>query len=324
MTSTDAGPVAVVTNLQDPTADLVIAELHDRGVPVVRFDAGDFPATLSLTARIGGGAQEWEGRVRTPSRLVGLGSIRSLYYRRPSAFAFPHLDPQDARVAAAQARYGLGGVLVSLPGCLYVNHPNKIADAEYKPAGLAAAAACGFQVPPTLVTNEPAEACEFAVAHGRVIHKPISLPTYLIDGVAQTVPVTEARVEEIGDSVAGTMHLFQQRIDKTADVRVTVIGRQVFAVRIDCGLLDWRVDYTTHTYTVVPVPKRVERSLFAYLGHFGPLFGAFDFALTGPESTEDSWVWIECNPSGQWAWMEPPTGLPMTASLADLLQRGAA
>ncbi|MET8627430.1 ATP-grasp ribosomal peptide maturase [Kitasatospora sp. NPDC004669] len=324
MTFPTDGPVAVVTNLQDPTADLVIAELHDRDVPVVRFDAGDFPATLSCTARIGGSAQEWEGSVRTPTRLAGLGAIRSLYYRRPAAFAFPHLDPQDARVAAAQARYGLGGVLVSLPRCLYVNHPNRIGDAEYKPSGLAAAAACGFQVPSTLLTNEPDAARQFIKAHGRVIHKPISMPTYLVDGIAQTVPVTEVAAEEIGDSVAGTMHLFQQRIDKIADVRITVIGDRVFAVRIDCDLLDWRVDYSTHTYTAIPVPEHVEHALFAYLGHFGLVFGAFDFALTGPERAADSWVWIECNPSGQWAWMEPPTGLPMTAALADLLQRGAA
>ncbi|MGW4378355.1 ATP-grasp ribosomal peptide maturase [Kitasatospora sp. NPDC004531] len=313
-----------MTNLQDPTADLVITALHARGVPVVRFDAGDFPATLSCSARIGGGAREWQGDLRTPTRLAELGAIRSLYYRRPSAFSFAHLDPQDARVAAAQARYGLGGVLVSLPGCRYVNHPHRIGDAEYKPSGLAAASACGFQVPPTLLTNEPAAARAFAKAHGPVIHKPISMPTYLVDGIAQTVPVTEVAPEEIEDSVAGTMHLFQQRVEKVADVRVTVIGERVFAVRIDCDLLDWRVDYSTHVYTPIPVPEPVEQALHAYLGRFGLLFGAFDFALTGPERKPESWVWLECNPSGQWAWLEPPTGLPMTAALADLLQRGTA
>jgi hypothetical protein len=76
-------PVLVVTNLDDPTADFVIAELHDRGVPVVRFDSGDFPATLSCSAFIGE-TDSWRGSVRTPSRRAELGSVRSLYYRRPS------------------------------------------------------------------------------------------------------------------------------------------------------------------------------------------------------------------------------------------------
>ncbi|EMF00013.1 hypothetical protein H340_13586 [Streptomyces mobaraensis NBRC 13819 = DSM 40847] len=238
---TDPRPVAVVTNLDDPTADLVIAELHDRGVPVVRFDSGDFPATLACSAFIGGKAQQWHGSVQTPTRTAELGTVRSLYYRRPSGFAFPHLDVRDARFAVAQARYGLGGVLASLPGCLYVNHPHRIGDAEYKPAGLAAAA-----------------------------------------------------------------HLFQAQVDKAADVHVTVVGERVFAVRVDSGLLDWRIDYSTHTYTPVVPPPDVRSALFAYLRHFGLVFGAFDFALT----PSGEWTFIECNPSGQWAWMEPPTGLP--------------
>lgn len=46
--------VLVVTSIDDPTADMVIAELHDRGVPVVRFDSGDFPTTLAVTAKTTG------------------------------------------------------------------------------------------------------------------------------------------------------------------------------------------------------------------------------------------------------------------------------
>lgn len=318
MTQVDVRPVAVVTNDDDPTADIVIGELHGRGVPVVRLDSGHFPATLSCSAHIGGGTARWRGSLATPTRVAQLDGVRALYYRRPSGFAFPHLDEQDARFAAAQARYGLGGVLVSLPDCLYVNHPNRIGDAEYKPAGLAAAAAAGFTLPPTLITNRPDDARVFIKEHGPVIFKPLSVPLYLVDGEAQTVLVDEVDADEVDDSVAGTMHLFQARVDKVADVRVTVIGEQVFAVRIDSGLLDWRTDYRTHTYTPVKAPPGVERALFAYLRQFGCVFGAFDFTL----SADGEWTFIECNPSGQWAWLEPPTGLPMTAALADLLERG--
>ena len=275
-------------------------------------------AALSCSAHIGGDAARWQGSVATPTRVAELGGVRALYYRRPSGFAFPHLDEQDARFAAAQARYGLGGVLASLPDCLYVNHPNRIGDAEYKPAGLAAAAACGFTIPPTLITNRPDDARAFVKKHGPVIFKPLSVPLYLVDGEAQTVSVAEVTEDEIDDAVAGTMHLFQASIDKGADVRVTVIGERMFAVRIDSDLLDWRTDYSTHIYTPISPPSAVERAIMAYLRHFGLVFGAFDFAL----SASGEWTFIECNPSGQWAWMEPPTGLPMTAALADLLERG--
>ncbi|WP_434091340.1 ATP-grasp ribosomal peptide maturase [Streptomyces bluensis] len=309
------GPVLVVTNLDDPTTDLVIGELHGRGVPVVRFDSGDFPTTLSIAATIT--SDGIGGALTTPTRTADLSRIRSLYYRRPSGFTFSHLDDQTARFAVTQARYGLGGVVASLPGCLYVNHPHRIGDAEFKPSGLAAAAACGFRIPPTMVTSDPDVARAFIKAHGSVIYKPLSTPLYRIDGVSCTVEVREVTTGDIDDAVAGTAHLFQQRIDKTGDVRVTVIGNQVFCVCIDSDLLDWRTDYSRLRYSVVQPPPGIFEALSAYLDRFRLVFGAFDFAV----DRQGQWWFLECNPSGQWAWLEPETGLPMVAAMADLLER---
>ncbi|MFF4521784.1 ATP-grasp ribosomal peptide maturase [Streptomyces bluensis] len=309
------GPVLVVTNLDDPTTDLVIGELHGRGVPVVRFDSGDFPTTLSIAATIT--SDGIGGALTTPTRTADLSRIRSLSYRRPSGFTFSHLDDQTARFAVTQARYGLGGVVASLPGCLYVNHPHRIGDAEFKPSGLAAAAACGFRIPPTMVTSDPDVARAFIKAHGSVIYKPLSTPLYRIDGVSCTVEVREVTTGDIDDAVAGTAHLFQQRIDKTGDVRVTVIGNQVFCVCIDSDLLDWRTDYSRLRYSVVQPPPGIFEALSAYLDRFRLVFGAFDFAV----DRQGQWWFLECNPSGQWAWLEPETGLPMVAAMADLLER---
>ncbi|MFH9953569.1 ATP-grasp ribosomal peptide maturase [Streptomyces roseolus] len=312
---TEVGPVLVVTMIDDPTADLVTSELHDRGVLVVRLDSGDFPATLSFAATLT--PHGIAGTLTTPTRTADLAKVRSLYYRRPSGFAFTHLDERDARFATTQARYGLGGVLASLPGCLYVNHPHRIGDAEFKPSGLAAAVRCGFHVPRTLVTSDPDATRSFIETHGPVIYKPLSTPLYRRDGVSCTVEVAEVTADQVDERVAGTAHLFQSRVDKVADVRVTVIGRKVFSVRIDSDLLDWRTDYGRLTYTVVEAPPGITGALHRYLDHFGLVFGAFDFAV----DRTGAWWFLECNPSGQWAWMEPETGLPMVAAMADLLER---
>ncbi len=215
------------------------------------------------------------------------------------------------------ARYGLGGVLASLPGCLYVNHPHRIGDAEFKPAGLTAAAAVGFQVPPTLLTTEPDAARAFIKRYGSIIYKPLAAPAYFVGGVSNTVKVAEVALDDIDEGIAGTAHLFQQRVDKTADVRVTVIGDRVFAVRINCDLLDWRTDYSRLRYTPVTPPPGITDALYAYLARFDLVFGAFDFAV----DRQGTWWFLECNPSGQWYWLEPETGLPMLEAMADLLER---
>lgn len=142
----DDRPVLVITSLEDTTADDVIDELNRRGMPVVRLDPGDFPAEVTLSARVGTEAS-MHGTLRTASRTLDLSAVRAVYRRRPSPYRFDHLAEQNAAFASAQARYGLGGVLDSLPGALYVNHPRKNAAAEYKPVQLAVALDLGR--PPT-------------------------------------------------------------------------------------------------------------------------------------------------------------------------------
>lgn len=115
-------------------------------------------------------------------------------------------------------------------------------------------------------------------------------------------------------------HLFQARVGKVADLRVVVAGDQVFPVRIDSSLLDWRTDYDALTYRVVALPHGMDKVLITYLEHFGLTSGSFDLAV----GRDGRLHWLELNPNGQWGWLEDKTGLPITAAFADLLEQGAA
>ncbi|MFH8977776.1 ATP-grasp ribosomal peptide maturase [Streptomyces sp. NPDC017890] len=315
---TEKGPVLVATEADDITADMVITELNRRNVPVVRFSPADIGAGLTVSARFGTCPAPVVGQVRTRSRTADLTQVRAVYWRRPTWPAFPHHSDDDARLAAAQVRYGLGGTLYSLDGPLWVNHPLRNAAADYKPAQLAVAQRLGLPVPPTIVTNDPGEARQFITSHAAVIHKTLRWTPYQRDGVPVTAWAEPVTAAEIDDSVSVTPHLFQARVNKVADVRVLVVGSRVFAVRIDSSLLDWRKDYSALSYTVVGLPDHMDKALRAYLDHFGLMSGSFDLAV---DRSGDHW-WLELNPNGQWAWLEEKTGLAMSAAFADLLTQG--
>ncbi|CAL2063431.1 ATP-grasp ribosomal peptide maturase [Streptomyces murinus] len=317
---TDERPVLVATEADDLTADMVITELNRRHIPVARFDPADIGADLTVSARFGNCPAPVAGQLRTPSRTVDLARIRSVYWRRPVWPIFDHLGADDARFAAAQVRYGLGGTLYALDGPLWINHPLRNNAADYKPAQLAVARRLGLTVPPTLVTNDPDEARSFTAAHHRVIFKTLRWTPYQRDGVPVTGWADPVTAAEIDESVRTTPHLFQAVVDKVADLRVLVVGRAVFAVRIESGMLDWRRDYSALTYTVVDLPGRVEKALLACLAHFGLGSGSFDLAV-GRDG--DLW-WLELNPNGQWGWLEEATGLAMSAAFAELLTQGEA
>ncbi|MBB5837104.1 ATP-grasp ribosomal peptide maturase [Kribbella italica] len=309
-------PVLVLTCADDPTSDVVVGELNQRGVPVVRCDPADVLAGgLEVSATFG--EQRMGGRLRTESRALDLAAVRAVYYRRPSSYVAPtELSDQDGRFAREQAKYGMAGILAEVRG-RWVNHLWRSLEAEFKPTQLAVAHELGFVVPPTIITNQHHDVREFAATHGRLVYKPLQNADLTgPDGDALMIWVDEVDPAELDETVRLTLHLFQAKVDKIADVRVTVIGDETFSVRIDSPHVDWRRDYSQVSYTVIDVPDPVARACRRYLQRFGLLFGAFDFGL----DHDGTWIWYECNTGGQWHWLELETGLPMTAAMVDLLE----
>jgi ATP-grasp ribosomal peptide maturase len=310
------GPVLVLTCADDPTSDVVVTELNSRGVPVFRCDPADvLTGRLEVSAHFGTGSTR--GFLRTEARTVDLSSVRSVYYRRPSSYLAPAtMSEHDGRFAKEQAKRGLAGIMASVRG-RWVNHIWRAVEAEFKPTQLIAAREAGFVVPPTIITNRVDDVRDFAKEHGSIVYKPLQ-NTDLVrsDGKAAAIWVDEVDASDVDDSLRLTLHMFQRRVDKVADVRVTVIGNETFSVRIDSPHIDWRRDYDQVGYTVVDTPVDLAQRCRRYLDRFGLLFGAFDFGLT----RDGSWVWYECNTGGQWHWLELETGLPMTTALADLLE----
>ncbi|WHM36331.1 ATP-grasp ribosomal peptide maturase [Streptomyces sp. BPTC-684] len=309
-----------MTSLGDVTADLVLAELHDRGVPVVRLDPGtDFPDNARLSARLNRAGLS--GRIATPSRLLDLASVRSVYWRRPTPYGGTGAaeTPED-QFTNAQARAGYSGILAALPGAHYVNHPWRNRDADHKPLQLAVAARLNLPVPETLITTVPDDARRFIAKHGPAIYKPVRT-VHIVgeEGKGRTVWVRTVEPDEIDDSVSTCPHLFQSCIPKIADIRLAVVGNDMIATRIDGGHLDWREDQTHLAYTPITIPDSIRTAVRAYLKAFGLVFGAFDFTL----AKTGTWWFLECNPNGQWAFVDNPTCQTITRALADTLQKGA-
>lgn len=318
MTST----VLVVTALEDVTADLVIAALNERGAHVARVDPADIGPDLTFAFHLSPGIAVWSGSLRTTTREVRVEEVTAVYYRRPTPYTarFAHLPVQQWEFAIAEARHGLGGVLNGLSGVAYVNHPLAVAHAEFKPRQLRQFAEFGLQIPPTLVTNDVEAARKFAALHGHVVYKTFRGLPQDEDGCAGAVWTQRIDPTTLDESIAVTAHLFQAEIPKKSDVRVTVVGRRVFAQEITTPdrALDWRRgDWDQLAYRSVTVPPRIKAALQSYLRAFGLVFGCFDFALTGRADEPRAWWAIECNPNGQWGWL--PDAEAIAEAFADVL-----
>ncbi|WP_329483094.1 hypothetical protein OG555_12965 [Kribbella sp. NBC_01484] len=313
--------ILVLTHDDDPTADVVLHELNSRGTPFVRCDPGNFPVTLKLAARLGSGQGSWEGSLDGAPRGIDLGSVRAVYYRRPSDFRSPAgLAKSDQEFVTAQARHGVPGVLAGLSGVTWLNHPAAMADARVKPYQLAVASRCGLQIPATLITNDPATVTDFASdVGGRIITKSLATMVTIDDelgsGVLFTTEVAEEHWTDPG--IATTAHLFQELVDGV-DVRLTAVGEKLFAAEINPtgsdGPLDIRAHHENVAYQTVEIPIGVKTAVLDLLYRLGLTFAALDFRV-GPSG----WVFLEANPNGQWAFV-PQLREVIARAIADTLE----
>jgi len=315
--------ILVLTTPQDPTADAVIEHLRHLGTALVRWDTAAFPTEHTLSATFTYGT--WSGGIRRDDRMfVDLERIRSVLYWRPGRFQLPAgMSPADQVMAAAEARHAIGGLLAALPAeVLWVNDPLHTAAAEYKPLQLEVAARCGLPVPRTVLSNDATDVTRLAdLVAGPVVCKPLTGLTFTQDGhqisKTYTTVIDAAAIDPA--AFRATAHLVQEYLGKELEARVTVVGERVFTVAIHAGSetarIDWRADYDRLYYEHIPTPDDIADAVCRYLKELGLAFGAFDFAITpGGE-----WVLLECNPAGQWLWLEEATGLPIAAAVAELL-----
>jgi len=307
--------VLILTERLDPTADLVVAALAERGVAVYRADTAEFPSALTVTAELG--AEGWDTELRSATRSLAFEDICGAYYRRPSAFSLPAMNAADRQWAELEARVGLGGLLATVPN--WLNHPNRIGYAEYKPVQLATAGTAGLRVPRTLITNDPDAAQRFARQIGPVVYKPFSSALEQ-DGRRMFVYTSPVAAEDLADdAIRLTAHLFQEHLEKAYEVRLTVVDEAFFAAaltsRSAAGQIDWRSDYDAIDYAVTSVPASVREGVCRMMAALGLRFAAADFVVT----PAGEWYFLDLNPNGQWAWIEHETGLPICAAITTAL-----
>ncbi|NLF04253.1 MAG: hypothetical protein GX593_04525 [Actinomycetales bacterium] len=282
------------------------------------LDTGKVPSRASLTTRQepGGG---WSGTWSDDDGPLELRELRSMWWRRPQSFA---LDEGIGRVE--DRAFALGECAAMVAGiwrCVdaeWVNDPDRDDAASRKMDQLRLASGLGLRVPATCMTNDPVAARAFVDAHGgSVIYKSFSATP---STWRETRLVGEAELDLL-DSVRLAPVIFQELVPGGRDVRVTVVGGEVFAAQIRADQsaypLDFRIDTMHAPISPFTLPQAVEDGLLALLNALGLRYGAADFRV----APDGELVFLEVNPAGQWLVLELATGQPISAALAALLAR---
>lgn len=176
-------------------------------------------------------------------------------------------------------------------------------------------ATCGLEVPKTLITNDPEAALAFKARHGKVIFKSISAHRSIVRELAGP---HMTRLEQIRYLPVQ----FQECVEGT-DFRVHIIGKAIFATRIDSSAQDYRYaseDEAETSFVPTKIPPHIEAACLR-------LSDKLELPLCGIDlrkTPEGGYVCFEVNPSPAYSCYEEQTSQPISDAIAQWLETGSA
>jgi len=308
-----------------------IETFNNLNVEFIRLNL-DTPKDWSLSYQNG------EVVVSAINREFGINEIQSVFVRR-----VPNIDSFEKCVASTFAEYAtyIAQQEFSLfSDCLaildmYVPFVNPLATSSKSGKAIQGKAAneVGFITPATYIGSNPIAAQKFCndqiSAQKELCTKPISNIKVAIDGAQKTRFTEKLSPNNLIDldSLTHCPIIFQGYVEKSYEIRATVIGSKIYAAKIDSQIaggqtaIDWRrynIPKTPHSKYKFPL--EIEQKIFALHERLGLIYSSFDFIRT----PSGEYVFLETNPYGQWLWIEDLTGLKISEGIAEYLSTARA
>lgn len=252
--------------------------------------------------------------------VVEMSQVGALWLRRPNASqVLPNTveDPATRSLVDNDCTGGLRGFLTSSFHGKWISDFDSLLRASDKIAQLRAAAAAGFRVPETLVTQHKSDVLRLHEEYRRGTGIVVKTVVGGDSGFLLTRRLKNpAALDEAAFLAAPA--IYQECIAGSRHIRLQCFGDRSLAASIDSCDLDWRPNLNVPILPW-PVPENVHRKVRRTFDLLGLAMGVVDLK----ETPEGELVWLEVNPQGQFLFLEPLTGIPLAQSFANYLESEA-
>jgi glutathione synthase/RimK-type ligase-like ATP-grasp enzyme len=257
-------------------------------------------------------------------RDYDLNEFRGVWYMHPFiAKPLLRFNPPQYRQFISHQFFGMRKAIWELlPYVPWINDPWRVMRAENKILQLHVARKVGLDIPPTLITSDPLRVKNFIRDQkDRVIMKALE-PSPMIDEVLFTRMVTPQDLAQI-DRIRYAPAIFQGYIPKDHELRVTIVGKETFSVKIYSQddpetAIDWRVKPLHNDFQVkmerTSLPTEVEEKLQRFMKALELRYGCVDIVVT----PEGEYVFLEVNPNGQWYFVQLKSDAEIAPAIASL------
>ena len=318
--------VLILARRLDRESDYVGIGLMRKGMDYVRVDIEDIPTLLKVRYSVKEGVRSI--KFILDEREIDVEDVSAVYLRNFEIGASKFRGDKLSKIFSFQQWDDAYNILQDSLKCAWVNNVSATRVANDRVQQLSVANAVGFNIPESIITNDPKTARDFYYTHrGRVVikalhHHGVQVGNRLYS--MYTHKMTDKDLSYLNDLVHAPCVL-QEKVPKKSDLRITVVGKQIFAVEID-SMSTPRGRDDLHRCRLVELPKKLvelnksdQDKCIKLLDSFGLQYGAIDLVRDG----SDRLIFLEINPTGDWLWIEQHTGLSITEAVADLLENCA-
>ncbi|KZC47894.1 hypothetical protein XM68_c10757 [Vibrio alginolyticus] len=296
--------ILIVTSSYDKTCDYLVEKFtHFKFFRLNLDKFSEYRITCSPNGfKINGASSELDSE-----------SCLSIYFRKPSMEALDGIFESHYHSYIHKETYSLiEGIVESFKGTV-LTRPSIMRRANNKVLQASLASEAGFRLPEFAITNDVSLLKHFSEKKG--IIKPVAIGEITRNSSKEFVQTNLINPSLSTRNFEYSPVYLQNYIEKDFEVRLTIVGEQVFPVKIfSQNTIDWRKPNNRIVYETFVVPDDIERNCFAFMKLCGMKFGCFDFIVR-----DDVWYFLEMNANGQWAWLEFETGLNISESIIDYL-----
>jgi len=307
--------ILVISNTLDFTTDYVCLELHKRNAKYLRINRDTFQKyeivldVLKCSMTIALDDERY---------LLDQNTLRSVYYRAPIYLR----DIYKPKLSAEKQLYRTQWTafirnLSIFQNIVWVNRPEATFRAENKMLQLNLARNIGMDCPYTVVTNTSKVEVDDEKDY---IVKSLDTAILQIDDKEAFVYSNRVKGRELRGSILNTAPIIlQEYISPKIDVRVTVIGHRIYAVRIlkeGKGVGDdWRTYKNNIEFIPFSLPADLANKCIELVKTLELSFGGIDLI-----ESNGKFYFIEINPTGEWAWLVNAADLKIFIGICDYLE----
>ncbi|GAB1858473.1 ATP-grasp ribosomal peptide maturase [Flavobacteriaceae bacterium MHTCC 0001] len=253
--------------------------------------------------------------------LTDLTQYKSFWWRRPQLYNL-HEEIKSTEFinwTYQELEETIFGLWQSLEGN-WLNDPNYDDYASRKVYQLRVARNIGFLIPATIITNSKHALDNYRAT--QMTKNIIFKPFHGNEQHWRETRILSTEDEQQIENLKFSPVIFQDYIEATVDLRITVVDGKIFPAEIHSQTskykVDFRMDMKNVTVKAHKLPKEIRLKILELMKRLNLVYGAIDMRLT----PNGDYVFLEINPAGQWLFIESETKQPIAKAIADYLLKG--